>query len=59
VLPPFTGGLHCGQHFTGKGTTGKGACSRRLPGGLHCGNAPAGYGTQTELVVPPFIGGLH
>ena len=58
VLPPFTGGLHCGTSVPVLRRR-----DRLLPpftGGLHCGPSRRGA-VQRQIVrlLPPFTGGLH
>ena len=58
VLPPFTGGLHCGAASLRTCT----AVARVLPpfsGGLHCGSRRGRDAVRPRLVLPPFTGGLH
>ena len=59
MLPPLTGGLHCGNldpkwisHLWLQ-------VLPPLTGGLHCGSAPSGGRCTMRLLLPPFNGGLH
>ena len=58
VLPPFSGGLHCGQYAD----NGPNIHSIVLPpfsGGLHCGSRVGLMMVCRVRVLPPFSGGLH
>ena len=59
VLPPFTGGLHCGtKQIDQIGTII--AVFPPFDGGLHCGYGPFfSWLPQVTVVLPPSDGGLH
>src|SRR6202034_4833604 len=58
VIPPMTGGLHCGplSHFEPVETT---LVIPPMTGGLHGGNKDAALTGGAGHVIPPMTGGLH
>ena len=58
MLPPFSGGLHCGRNTSTQilAPTGHAPAVQRR---LHCGINPGTLYGQRWLVLPPSGGGLH
>src|SRR5579875_1503168 len=58
VIPPITGGLHCGGSYPSRSYPSR-LVIPPITGGLHCGDGPAHLYRWLKLVIPPITGGLH
>src|SRR5579875_245625 len=59
VIPPITGGLHCGT-VPAATSAGRRPVIPPITGGLHCGRVDRSPPRRrTWIVIPPTTGGLH
>ena len=60
MVPPFSGGLHCGAHTLIVSPVGPFECPRRSTNGeLYSGAKAYGVISAPTRMIPPFSGGLH
>src|SRR5579875_2127307 len=59
VIPPITGGLHCGQCACAAPRLCRADVIPPITGGLHCGSFCLPSSGGSVQVIPPITGGLH